>query len=237
MIGSKSEIVDLLTREFTVEKIMISKSGLIIGDSPENCSKLSGQHPDFDIIPFSQNDVIMGYWEKKHKRIIPISPKDLITSSTDIFKLIDLFEKRMFYFVMKGTEITGYLHRVDLNNDLLKVPFYILLQSLESSLLEKLNLNTDEIKLLDSQSRVKQLLHWHKARQKKDIHMEGVHGLYLSEILELSIKRKILDISLPLKHDLEDFRNRVSHADKSLLNDISEIPRLIKIKDCCLCEI
>jgi hypothetical protein len=234
MIDSFTEIRNLLSREFTVEKIMVQTSLLISGTTPEDCEAASQENSDYDIIPFSQKDSITGYWEKKSKKIIPITPRHLISSSTSIFKLIDLFEKQPFFFVIKGPHIEGYVHVSDLNNDILKIPFYVLLQSLESKLLIQLQLGLEEISTLDNQERVKQILELNKNIRKMDVHTDIIQGLYLAEILELGIKRKILDIPIPLKHHMEDFRNRVSHAAKPLVKRGEEVSHLRAIKDFCL---
>jgi hypothetical protein len=234
MTDSFTEIRNLLSREFTVDKIMVRTSLLISGTSLEECDSASKSNSDYDIIPFSQNNSITGYWDKRTKRIIPITPKHLISSSTSIFKLIDLFEKRSFFFIIEGPQIEGYIHISDLNNDILKIPFYVLLQSLESSLMRQLQLKLEDISILDNKERVKQIFDLNRNIRKMDVHTDIVQGLYLAEILELSMKRKILDIPISLKHDMEDFRNRVSHAAKPLVKSGEEISHLRAIKDFCL---
>ena len=228
------QIINMLNNDFTVDKIMVPLEHLILADTKEKCIEQARQHEDLDIIPFVQKGSITGYWDKHQNRIVPLSPRHITTSSTNIFDLIDVFTAQQFFFVMSGTEIVGYVHRVDLNNDLIKIPFYILLQSLESFLLQNMQLELKDISLLKNKERVSSITSKHLEKQKRDINLESVQGLYLSEILEISIKKGMINLPLPMKHDLEDFRNRVSHADRSLLNNLDEIPRLKQMKDFCI---
>lgn len=228
------QIVEMLSRDFTTEKIMIPLAELISANSKDECLKLSKKHDDLDIIPFVQKEAITGYWDKRKMRIVPLSPKHIITNSTTILHLIDLFDSHEFFFVMSGPEVVGFVHRSDLNNDLLKIPFYILLQSLESLLLEKLSLSINDVQQLSDNARVKQITDQHMLKMEGDMHIDSVQGLYLSEILEISKNREVLNLSGSMKHLLEDFRNRVSHADRSLLNKPEEISYLKQVKDYCL---
>jgi hypothetical protein len=234
MTTNFTQIINMLNNDFTVDKIMVPMEYLVLADTKEKCIERGRQHKDLDIIPFVQKGSITGYWDKNQNRIVPLSPKHITTSSTNIFDLIDVFTAQQFFFVMNGPEIVGYVHRVDLNNDLIKIPFYILLQSLESFLLQKMQLELKDISLLKNMERVRHIISIHHEKQERDINLEAVQGLYLSEILELSIQKGIIHLPLPMKHDLEDFRNRVSHADRTLLTSIDEIPKLKHLKDFCI---
>lgn len=232
----KSRIPDVFTflqRDFTVEKIMVGIAKLKFGSTTDECKDISMQFEDYDVIPLSQKNIIMGYWDTRVEKIVPLTPKDLITNTTNIFQLFDLFEKRQFFFVMESTQIIGFVHKSDLNNNLFKIPFYVLLQSLESYLLTKIDLSPKAISTIANKERVDSLIASHDKMRTKDIHLDSIQGLYLSEILELSLKQGVITIHQSLKHNLEQFRNRVSHADKSLIVSEKDIPKLKQVKDYC----
>jgi len=229
-----TQLIAMLARDFTVARIMIPLEHLVIVSSVDECVLVSERHIDLDVFPFIQKGAITGYWERGKAKIFPLTPKCIVTNSTTIFDLIDLLQKRHFYFVMEGSRIIGYVHRTDLNNDLLKIPFYILLQSLEASLLTRLDLKFSDLSLLQNKTRAQFLASMHNERKSKDIHLGSIQGLYLSEILEISIQRGVVEVPGKLKHLLEEFRNRVSHADKSLFQDSNDMVKLKEVKDYCI---
>ena len=233
-MNAQSEMFPFLERDFTVEKIMIDVNDLVVGTSLEECEALSEQYPTYDIIPLSQKGTIMGFWDTVAKKIIPITPKHLITNKTSIFQLLDLFENERYFFVLGNTRITGFVHCSDINNDLVKIPFYILLQSLESLILGQLNLTVEAVGKIGNKQRVDDLIREHEMKLSNDIQLNKIQGLYLSEILELGMKQQIIKLKPQLKQYLEDFRNRVSHADKTLLSEEKDIHKLKRIKDYCI---
>jgi hypothetical protein len=125
------ETLKRLAIAFTVKDIMTPRAELVCAVGDIQARRVSDSHPDYDVIPIQQGGTLTGYFERKSRRTKSITPTDLIADGTSLLDLVEILEERQFSFVLSGRKIEGYVHFSDLNHQLVKLTFFVLLEALE----------------------------------------------------------------------------------------------------------
>lgn len=185
----------------------------------------------YSIIPYPEKDKITGYFNNVRYNGVESIYKFLISSDTPVISLPRLFLDNPFYFVINSNEIVGYIHLSDLNNTLVKLPFYTLFETIESKIFESVkNVSEEVIKNAFPKEEFKKIINKKKRLSNKDLQNGWIGCFYFSDMLTLSIFLCNITISKEEKKILIDYRNRIAHADKLLVNDHSEIIQLINVR-------
>src|SRR5579864_6285761 len=128
-----------LTSTFTVKDIMTHKSRLVCATNAENAPSVSAAYPDFSIIPIKEaGGELTAYYERDPRRAQPIRVDDLVSDGTTLLDLVEILQNRGFSFVLSQQNIHGYVHYSDLNHQMVKWTFYVLLEAVERLVLENL---------------------------------------------------------------------------------------------------
>lgn len=128
-----------LSQTFSVKDIMISKEKLIIAEDFDEAKKLVKKYPDYEIIPIEdKNNNLTGYLERGKDIITRIPNYKLISENTSIMDILAIIQQRKFCFVLVNNDILGFIHFSDLNNPIVKLPFFFLLNDIENILIKKL---------------------------------------------------------------------------------------------------
>jgi hypothetical protein len=233
---SLDNTLERIALSFTVKDIMVPVDRLIKAPDDLSAKHLLTERTEFDVIPIYKNGEIVRYLERgeTHARFVTVS--DTISGGTSIFSVIDILQKRRFGFVLGGNRVVGYIHFSDLNNSVIKIPFYVMFEALEYALTERIHsLITEEMlgKVLDPErcDRVKKQM---RSRQKTKSDFGWTSLMYFGEIISFA---RHLGFIQPTDEEisiLANIRNRVDHATDPLINNHNGIVRLANAKRICL---
>jgi hypothetical protein len=143
--------------------------------------------------------------------------------------------KRDFFFVLSSNTIAGFVHFSDLNKSLMKLPFFVLFETVERYLWPLVSSRLDESDLLKvvSEQRAETLKQRKVKAQKKDVDVGWSGLLSFDEILGFAIYYGIIQISHPDREVLANMRNRVAHTDKLLVEAHKDATKLVKTHELC----
>ncbi len=96
------------------------------------------QHPQYDIIPIRNGGRIVSFLERDQQRTRVIMIQHVVSSGTPILDVVDSLSDRTFVFVVGCGEVIGLLHFSDLNDPVLKLPYFVLLDGVERRLADNL---------------------------------------------------------------------------------------------------
>lgn len=207
------------------------------------------RHPEFDCAGVRSNGAIEGYFEKNQpEQFVALDKSDLIGDSTRLMDLLGYFEEhRRLFFVLSGNEVCGLVHYSDINNPVLRVPFYALIAATEhhcySAIRESINEETicRAVKALENRpgkgwadNRIDKIKKDRKKTLEKDID-RGWNGiLYIGEILKLAQQEQRIPIENESIENIRQIRNRVTHNDDSLLvQNLEDVKLASKVRDEC----
>lgn len=138
MASNVTEALKHLTTRFTAKDIMTPKQQLICAPDAEKAPQVSGSYPDFSIIPITNDGDLTAYFERDTRRAEAIEVADLVSDGTTLIDMVDILQTRGFSFVLTHQRIDGYVHYSDLNHQLVKWTFYVMLEAVERLTLEAL---------------------------------------------------------------------------------------------------
>jgi hypothetical protein len=225
--------LDRLALTFTVRDIMVSKENLICATDSLSAEKILTKHPKFDVVPIIKDNKITGYMERNIKSLNDISLHHVVSESTSILDSVAIFQKRKFFFVLSGQNLVGYVHLSDLNNHIVKLPFFVILEAVERHMIDKLGSQVSEDnlnKVLEPQ-RVSHVLSKIKKMTKNRSDIGLINILTFNEIIRFAcyfhkLKLQIEDIEV-----ISKVRNLVNHASNPLIESYEDVKRLFKTKE------
>jgi hypothetical protein len=138
--------------------------------------------------------------------------------------------------VLSSNRICGFVHFSDLNDELVKLPLFVLLAAVERRLWHKIRagLTEEELRKALTPERFDQVFRrFEEAREENvDRDLEGL--LFFGEILKLAKNRGLLpSVSSDDRGRLNDVRNRVAHHDRLLIEKHKDMRKLVKVRDLC----
>lgn len=231
-----SKTLERLAITFATRDIMVSEEQLIWAESTSQAEQKLIENPSFSVIPIKQHREFTEYLMRGNIFPDPIQLEDLISDSTPILELATIFSQKEFCFVLSGKRISGYVHFSDLNNQLVKIPYFVLLEAVESRIVSKIDQRITQedlnIVLLPNQAgRVKN-------RMKRLAEENADHGyinfMYFGEMLKLACHYKVLTLSDSDLDRITDIRNRVDHADRPLIRTQENAIHLVETREICL---
>jgi hypothetical protein len=183
------ETLKRLATTFTVRDIMIPSNALICGKDGADAIRVSSEHPDYDVIPIISKGELTGYFVQGSGRTNSIEVNDLISDGTSLIDLVDIFKRSKFSFVLSDQYVNGYVHYSDLNHELVKLTFYVLLEALQKHALGSIGARANDKQYLGivlGEARANQI-----ERHYKDAGRAGrslSNYLNISDILKLAIR-------------------------------------------------
>lgn len=221
---------------FAVRDIMIRYENLqLVEDEPE-ARRFFEEQEDYDYTASPKTGRITTYYKRGEPKGQPLRQEDLLSDGTALLDLLDLLATRDFFFVLSANRICGFVHFSDLNDELMKLPLFVLLAAAERRLWHSVREGLTEAELKGAlvPERFEQVLkRFEEAKeQKADRDLEGL--LYFGEILKLAKNRGLrLQISSDDRGRLNDTRNRVAHHDRLLIEKHKDVRKLARIRDLC----
>jgi hypothetical protein len=153
----------------------------------------------------------------------------LLADGTGLLQLVELFEQREFWFVLKDHRVCGYVHYSDLNHSLVKFSFYVLFQALEQLVLDSVPGCNDPKFLSESlKDRFAQI----EREFKKDGEAARTYSGYLStrDLLRVATNAWLFEISEEIGKRMKDVRDDSSHANARLIESYAEVPFLADVQ-------
>lgn len=230
------DILAQLGAAFAVRDIMTRYEDLQLVDDEREARQFFEEQEDYDYTASPKTGRITTYYKRNDPNGHPLRHEDLLSDGTGLLDLLDLLAARDFFFVLSANRICGFVHFSDLNDELVKLPLFVLLAAAERWLWRKVREGLTEAELRSAlvSDRLEQVLkRFKEAReQRADRDLEGL--LFFGEILKLAKNRGMLpQISSNDRGRLNDTRNRVAHHDRLLIEKHKDVRKLAKVRDLC----
>jgi hypothetical protein len=221
---------------FAVRDIMVRYEDLQLVDDESEARRFFEEQEDYDYTASPKTGRITTYYKRDELKGQPLRQEDLLSDGTGLLDLLDLLTARDFFFVLSANRICGFVHFSDLNDELVKLPLFVLLAAAERRLWHRVREGLTEAELEDAlvPERLEQVLErFEEAKeQRADRDLEGL--LFFGEILKLARNRGLLpQVSSDDRGRLNDIRNRVAHHDRLLIEKHKDVRKLAKIRDLC----
>ncbi len=230
------ETLERLAVAFTVSDIMIPESALKCADAKASAEVFLQENPLFDVVPIRENGLLKEYLERGSDRLKPISLQDIVSNATSIFGIVDILTGKKFVFVLVRQRIEGYVHFSDLNNSLVKLPYFVLLEAIEQQLAKETGPSIHEKNLhevLDPQ-RVDAIIQKMGTLRKEKADLGWTSLLSFNEIVRFACHFGKLQLMTKEVEVISKVRNLVSHAGDQLVSSHGDVRRLAEAKRICL---
>jgi hypothetical protein len=228
------ETLKRLAVAFTVKDIMTPRTGLVCAVNNTEVARMSDDNPDFDVIPIQQKGRLTGYFERKSRKTRRITPTYLIADGTSLLDLVEILEDRHFSFVLSGQKIEGYVHFSDLNHQLVKLTFYVLLEAVERMARNSIPAGSDpeSLKRDLGEQRFEQIEKAYKraGRAARDF----VSYLNISDMLRLAAKKGPTSVEDRLIKAMKKVRDGAAHGTENLVSSYDDVATLANVKRECL---
>lgn len=229
------ETLERLANTFTVRDIMVKTEKLVCATDPTSAAQLLKDNDSFDVIPIYKDGILKAYLERGKAKEKYIDLRELISDATSILETVEILQGRYFCFILSGQRISGYVHFSDLNNHVVKLPFFVLLEAVERQLADRVRGLISESAIhnvLDPQRSAAVVEKMTSLRQNR-ADLDWVNLLYFGEILKFAVFSGYLNLD-PADIDLvAGIRNRVDHADDSLVKKYEDVKTLARTHQIC----
>jgi hypothetical protein len=231
------ETLQRLANRFLAHDIMTPAEHLVCADTEEQARRLLNENPQFDVIPLVSGGKILAFLERGHgpKRI---QVYHTVSAGTPIPDIVDSLCDRPYCFVIGRHEIIGLIHFSDLNDPVVKLPFFVLLEGVERQFADQIKdlLTADVLPVvIRDPQRVKALRDKMANLQAGNAERDWVTLLYFREILETAVHFHKLSLQVPEIEDLSTFRSRVAHAaGDELIEKHGDVKRLSRVLELCV---
>jgi hypothetical protein len=221
--------LEALARSFSVADLMVSVEQLVRADSLDEARALFGA---YDFVPYPSSGPIEGWFRKDVEDGETLDPGTLLSDSTSLIELPRFLALRPAYLVLRGNVVGGLVHFSDLNNPLMKLPLYVLFEAVESELLPALNkvLEEGDLKAVLSRKRFGEVLKRRTRLQAERSELGWAQGMHCGELLALAKRRSIIELPDNEVHSLNDLRNKVTHADRLLIEANADVQNLDDVR-------
>ncbi|MGH9739392.1 MAG: hypothetical protein ACRD4X_12535 [Candidatus Acidiferrales bacterium] len=228
------ETLNRLAIAFAVKDIMTPRTGLVCALNGMQAARVSDDNPDYDVIPIQQGGILTGYFERKLRRARKITPADLIADGTSLLDLVEILEERQFSFVLSRQKIEGYVHYSDLNHQLVKLTFYVMLEALERTALNSIHSTSDRESLKKDlpEQRFEQIEKAYKRAGRAARDLLGY--LNLSDMLQLAAKRGHVSVEGRFIKAMKKVRDGAAHSTENLVSSYDDVKTLANVKRECL---
>ena len=165
-----------------------------------------------------------------------ISVEHVISEETTIEKLLSLFMKQDFFFVIGQADITGIVTYSDMNSRPVRVVLYVLVSELESLLLNKIREEFEDKEYLDllSEDQKKKVRDGYNRSKKGNAEISMEQYLTTSGIVTITSRSKLRDeLGFSSRSEAEKLfgplvklRNEIMHPYRPLVSSRGDVKRL-----------
>ena len=129
---------------FVASDIMISKDQIVSAGNEDKALQLFNQNPQYDVIPLHREGHLVGFLERGNVKSKRIQIEDVVSAGTPILDIVGTFCDRQHLFVLGQCEIIGLIHFSDLNDPVVKLPYFLLLEGLERKITDSIRQSVNE---------------------------------------------------------------------------------------------
>jgi hypothetical protein len=227
--------LESLALMFTARDIMVDVDKLVSAVNESDARKLLQANKNLDMIPIKTNGLLLSYLERNSARPRRIKPPDTVAELTRILDLVDVLKARKFCFVVNKS-ILGLIHFSDLNNHLVKIPFFVILQAFEEHLFREIGplVNNNNLPMALSHERFATISRRMRELRKNRADLDWVNLLNFEDIVKCATYFKKITLSLDELRSISNVRNRVAHADRPFISKHEDVRRLSETKRICM---
>jgi hypothetical protein len=224
------KIVAKLDQIISVKNIMTPVEDMEVATSIEEATPLFVQ---YDVVPYSKMGLIEGFFLRDSVAISEMKVDCLISDSTSLLTLPQLLKQTSFRFVISSDRVAGYIHYSDLNKPVMKLPLFALMLSVEKQLWDKIKGDITEAIVREVfQGNAQKFINKQNAARGSNVDIGWIGIFTLPSILKLAKYFEKTNLTGAQEKLLVAIRNKVSHADKNLIDkqsDVSELVEAIKL--------
>jgi len=229
--------LERLARTFVVSDIMVPTDQLLCANDLDSARHELKQHPEFDIIPIRHGERIVAFLERGSDATKPLQLSDVISEGTSILDLVDCLGDQRHFFILARKTVVGFVHFSDLNDPVVKLPFFVLLEAVERHVADSVRalVNDDNIaSLLDDPERLMKVSEKMATMRKQKADRDWVTLLYFKEILVAASRLHKLDLPGKDIDLLSKVRTLVCHAATDpLVETHDQVKRLTRARRIC----
>lgn len=228
--------LERLALTFTARDIMVPKEKLVCTSDEASAQRLVEEKPDFDVIPIEQNGRISAYLERGFKRSKPIRLQDITSDATNILDLLDILQEQKFAFILANRCIAGYVHFSDMNNHIVKLPFFVILEALERRLVEEVGplINEGNLEVVLDPQRAEKVKDKMRRMKENRADLGWVNVLSFNEVVRFACHFEKVALEPQQVEVISKVRNLVCHADRPLVEAHRDVRRLAEAKKICI---
>jgi hypothetical protein len=220
---------------FTVRDIMVPKERLVCASAEADAPRISEQYPDYNVIPIRDRELLVAFYDRDAKSTRSITFQDLVAGDTSVTDLVEILSTREFCFVLVGNRIGGYVHFSDLNNPIVKLAFYVVLEAFERHLLALISpVSEKELLRILGLSALNRIQEKMRKARANDANLGLESFLCLHQILTLAADKGKLALGGNQRERINRFRNSVAHAGKLLVENHGDVRTLAEAKRNCI---
>lgn len=227
-----------LSESFVASDIMVAKEHIVSAENQQDASQLLEQNPQYDLIPLRTADRLVAFLERGSARTKTIQIQHVVSAGTPILDLVRTFCDRRHLFVLGQCEIVGLIHYSDLNDPVVKLPYFLLLEGLERKIADSIRrlVNKDVLPvIIKDPQRLAKIEEKMSALQSNAADRDFLTLLYFREILEAACRLNKLQLRTSEIEDLSVLRNRVAHAaTDELVESHEDVRRLSRVQRICM---
>ena len=214
---------------------MIPVEKLIKAQTMEKACQLLAEHQDFNLIPIEANGEIIGYVERGNPILHPVDLNVSVGIGCSILDIVDVFAERQFCFILGKWRIEGYIHFSDLNHPLVNLPFYILLQAVETHALSLIQdqFNEEVLHHICSGASANRISRNFNRRKANDSNRSLLNEVGLNKMLKAAVHLERLNLSDEEIAELYKVRNSLSHVPEQLIWEYDDVKRLVWVTRKC----
>lgn len=231
------ETLRRLARRFVARDVMVPREELTCAEDQHDAEQKLETHPKFDVIPIRQADRLVWFLERGESKPRTIQVQHVIGPETPITDLVDSLCDQKFVFVIERHEVVGLIHFSDLNDPVVKLPYFVLLEGVERQVADSVRSLVQKESLpqfIRDPNRVSQIMAKMNKLRANDADRDWVTVLYFREILEAACHLDKLSLKVPEIEDLSAVRTRVAHAaTEELVETHSDVQRLTNVGRLC----
>jgi hypothetical protein len=217
---------------------MTPQERLVTAGNAEEAEQKLGTNPQYDVIPIRQGDRLVAFLERGASKPRTIQIQHVVSAETPIMDLVDSLCDCPFAFVVGRHQVVGLVHISDLNDPVVKLPYFVLLEGLERQVADSIrSLVTDDTlgKLKIDPKRLMFLTSKKASLQKNGADRDWVTLLYFREILDAAVQFGKLRLRDDQIGDISAVRTRVSHAAADeLVETHADVRRLSEVRALCI---
>jgi hypothetical protein len=135
-MASLQETLQRLAQGFVARDIMVPLERLTRADDEAAAAHKLEENLQYDIIPMPQKGRLTAFLERGATRVKIIQIQHVVSAETPILDLLSSLCDQRHIFVVGRHEVIGLVHFSDLNDPIVKLPFFVLLEGLERQVVD-----------------------------------------------------------------------------------------------------